>query len=114
MKKVLTIIILVLIPYILLAQVAADTSFLFEEIKDEFHDFRWQSDLEISHDSTFYYLKSADIHERLELIDSCHNTIWNSESTEPIQAIPTPLVRENSYSIRIYGELGVTEVIWKP
>jgi hypothetical protein len=114
MKTVLTNIILVLFPFTLLAQVAADTSFLFEEAKDDFHEFRWQSDLEISNDSTLYYLKSADNFDRLELIDSCNKIIWKSESIEPIQTIPIALVRKGSFTIRIYGELGVTEVIWHP
>jgi hypothetical protein len=114
MKTALTNIILVLFPFTLLAQLAADTSFLFEEAKDDFHEFRWQSDLEISNDSTFYYLKSADNVDSLEVIDSCEKIIWNSESIESIQAIPIALVRKGSFTIRIYGELGITAVIWHP
>jgi len=112
MKIVLAHIILILSPFTLLAQVVADTSFLFEGTKNDFHEFRWQSDLEISHDSTFYYLKSADNVDKLELIDSCNKIIWNSESIESIQTIPIALLRKGSFTIRIYGELGVTEVIW--
>ena len=98
----------------LLSQIAADTSYLFEETKDDFYEFRWQVSVKITLDSTFYYLSGGDRIDSIELIDASKKIVWQSNYVESTQTIPAEIVREKSYSIRIQGELGVTEIIWFP
>jgi len=114
MKPVLTNIFLFLFPQILLCQVAADTAFLFEEATDDFHEFRWQAELEVISDSTFYYFHSSDGIRRIELIDSSQAVIWKSKNVDSSHSVPVQLIREKSYSIRLHGSFGMTEVMWFP
>ncbi|MCZ4408911.1 hypothetical protein O3Q51_08835 [Cryomorphaceae bacterium 1068] len=114
MKQILTNLILVISPFSLLSQTVADSSFLFEKPEDEFHEFYWQNELEISHDSTFYYFNPKVEIERLEVISPSNEIIWNSEDIDLTISIPAALFKEGHYQIRMYGPLGITEVIWFP
>ena len=114
MKPILTNIVLFLFPQILLSQIAADSAYLFEETKDDFYEFHWQGSIEISRDSTFYNLSCGDRIDSIELIDASKKIVWQSTDVESTRTIPAEIVREKSYSIRIYEELGVTEFIWFP
>jgi hypothetical protein len=114
MKRILTNVLIVFSPLYLLCQTVADTSFSFEETTDDFHEFRWQAELEVTYDTTFYYFKSVSGTARIELIDSSQAIIWRSKSVESTHSVPAELVRDKLYSIRLYGSLGITEVIWFP
>jgi hypothetical protein len=114
MKQIITNLFFVLSPFSLLSQTVADTSFLVEKSADEFYEFFWQNELEITHDSTLYYFNPKTEINRLEVINSSNEIIWDSKSIKPTLAIPSQLIREEWYRIRMYGMLGVTEVIWFP
>ena len=114
MKQILTIFLLTLSPLSVFSQTVADSSFLFEKSADEFYEFFWQNELEITYDSTFYYFRPKSEIARLEVINSSNEVIWDSKSIKPTPPIPTRLVREKWYRIRMYGLHGVTEVIWLP
>lgn len=114
MKQFITSLILAISPISLLSQIVADTSFLLDKTEDEFHEFYWQNELEISHDSTFYYFNPKIEIERLEVISLSNEIIWNSEDIDLTMSIPAALLKESHYHIRIHGPMGITEVIWFP
>jgi hypothetical protein len=114
MKLFITNLILVLCPSSLLCQTVSDTSFLFEKAEDAFHEFYWQHELEISHDTTFYYFKPKVEIRRLEVISPSSEIIWHSKDIGLILSIPAILFKEGSYQIRMYGPQGITEVMWFP
>ncbi len=114
MKQIITNLFLVLSPFSLLSQTVADTSFLFEKAEDEFHEFFWQNEVEITFESTFYYFRPKSEIARLEVINSSNEIIWDSKSIKPTLSIPDQLIREEWYRIRMYGLQGVSEVIWFP
>lgn len=114
MKQILTNLLLVFSPFCLLSQTVADTSLLFEEAADEFYEFFRQNEMEITYDSTFYYFRPKSEIDRLEVINSSNEIIWDSKRTKPTFIIPEVLISEQWYRIRMHGLQGVTEIIWTP
>ncbi|MGB6035480.1 MAG: hypothetical protein WBG42_04380 [Cryomorphaceae bacterium] len=114
MKQILTNLLLVFSPFCVFSQTVADTSFLFEKAGDEFYEFFWQNQLDISSDSTFYLLQTSDPIRKLELVDSSDKIIWKSEAIDSKWKVPVSIIRENNYQIRMHGERGVTEAVWHP
>ena len=114
MKTTMTSLLSLSFPLFLFGQVSADTSFLFEQSKDCFNEFFWQDQLQISRDSTFYFFETVEKTDSLEILDPSNEIMWTSQKIHSVQMVPTALVQENFYTIRIYGKLGFTSIMWFP
>lgn len=114
MKTTLTSLLSLSFPLFLFGQVSADTSFLFEQSKDYFNEFFWQNQLQISRDSTFYFFETVEKIDSLEILDPSNQIMWTSQKIHSVQTVPTALMQENFYTIRIYGKLGITSMMWFP
>jgi hypothetical protein len=115
MNEVLTILLLLILPFSSFSQVVSDSTFTSVKIEEDFSEYYWQNDVRILKDSAEfspYKVEYTGGLNKIEIIDGRKNTIWYTEDFSQEILISSSILTDSSYTVRAYSTKGITEIIW--